>query len=1165
MKKGFSLVCLMVIFLLQGKAATITSGTNGGNWNATTTWVGGTVPTSSDVVIIAGNVSINAHAVCQRLTVNSGKTLSFAGAYTLTIQNNNWNQTCITNYGTFTTTNGTIKVMSNDAGLDIASGTIVIEKLILSNVRANFSSGTTVNTSLTLTNGAYISGTHPAYGSNATLEIAQSFSLNGNYYLWASGSGNNVAPNILISSGTVTAEQVDMYIKNSLTVLSGATLNGGAVCMYLVSGFSAITNNGTARLGGISVLSGATWNINSNVTISTLKIERNGVVNAGSYTLTIDNSARNNCNISGDILNIDNGGAFNAGTGTVVFIPAFWSDLDAGNGSNQIVFNNIVVSGNSTLNIPNSSSIAVNGNIAINNGATINQPQNITLTPTTTVSNGGSTTNGSFPSTVTVSPSGTTGGGAVNASRWTVINPNAFTVTSNLSFTGSPKVVTVQEGAILDAAGYTISCDTVYIQGTFATSNTNGLSGTFGSAVVIIGNSSTVTFSANSGTQTITPRTDYVNLKLSGNSTKNFSNATYEISGNFEVTGSAPVYGTSTVMRFDGTTQTISCPSFNNVEFTNAGTKTLGVATQVINTLTLAGNAVLESNNNLTLVSNASGTARVATIPATASITGNVTVQRYVPSVARRSRMISPNVVNFTFADIKDDIFVTGAGGAANGFDASGPNQTTVYTYQESGSRGWKAITNINNTLPAGKGALVFVRGDRTLPAPQWYTAPYVPQNEVTIDFTGTLNQGTIAPSLTYTNTGSSSDDGWNMVGNPYPSQINWSSVTKNNLSAFYYVYDPSTGSYVAKSGNSYIASGQAFFVQATAANPSITFNESNKVANSSISYFKTSDLPFEVRMVKDSVNADIAWLSFNNNATVRYTPEEDALKMTNSAINLGFYIDSVTLLQYNAVPEVEKADSFTLSATAANGTYTLTFANTDRTGKKLMFIKDLFTNNVIDLQNTSSYTFTITSNAASKGNRFKLIVVDPTNLPVSWLGFSARKEKAGVQLTWSTASEKNNSGFSIEKAEQGSNDWSAIGFVGGKGNSNTVSNYSFVDGGAFAQSDVVYYRIKQIDLNGTVSYSKIITLHNDKATEEVAAATVYPNPAQSDLYADFATGLTDATLEVTDSYGKLLLVQQHVNGLNQHVNVASLPAGVYVLKVSQNGAAIHTSKFVKH
>jgi trimeric autotransporter adhesin len=751
------------------------------------------------------------------------------------------------------------------------------------------------------------------------------------------------------------------------------------------------------------------------------------------------------------------------------------------------------------------------------------------------------------------------------SSPWDITSPQKIKLAGAVTITGtSPKVVIVRDGATLEMLLNGVSgCDSAYIYGTVITAQ-NGLNLAFssGAAKIVLGPNSTIVYNRE-GNQQITLRQDYANLTITGSGTKSFVAGTYEISGDFTVT-TTPTLVTGTLFRFDGGNQNISCPSFNvdDIEFTNTGTKTLQSPTSVTGTLTMAGSATLASNGNLTLISNASGTARVATIPSTASITGNVTVQRYVPAVTRRWRMFSPSVTNFTFAGIKDDIFVTGTGGTTNGFDASTLNESSVCTYQESGSRGWKSITNINNTLAAGRGAIVYIRGDRTLPAPQWYTYPFVAQNEVTLDIAGPLNQGNISPSLTYTNTGSAADDGWNLVGNPYPSQINWNLVTKSNLASFYYVYDPSTGSYVSKSGNSYIASNQSFFVQAIAASPSITFRESNKSANASTNYFKTSNLPLEIRMIKDSLNSDVAWLDFNNSAQKEYSPMEDAIKMPNTTVNLGFYIDSITLLQHNATPFIQATDTFVLSAMAANGTYTLEFDHVSYTMQ--MYLRDLYTNSVIDLQTTSSYTFTINSDPASKGNRFQIIYADPSRLPVSWLSFSGDRLNEDVLLSWSTASEKNNRGFSIEKAEQESSTWSVIGFINGKGNSNTVNTYSFIDGGAFAQSEVVYYRIKQTDNNGTASYSQIITLRSSKAIEDATAATVYPNPVKSDLYADFTTGLTDAILEITDNYGKTILVQKNINGLNQHVDVSVLPAGVYMLKVSQSGIATQVFKFVK-
>lgn len=1164
-----ALFIILALGAVSVNAATITSQLTGGNWGSGATWVGGNVPANGDIVVINGNVTINGNYTCRRLTINSGKTLAFSNGYTLTFANTNWHETCVTNNGTFTTTGGTIQLTGSGNRLYVVSNnTTTLNNVYASNVRLSFYSSSTVNGTVKLTNGAYINdgSDHPTYGSNATLEIAQTFSTNGNYYLWANSNGSSVAPKILISSGTVTVEEINCYLKKSLTVASGATLNAGKTCFFTESSFQDISNSGTLRLGGFSIQNGSTWTLNNDFTVSTVKILNGGTVNCGAYKLTIDNSLRNNCGSISGIMEMQNGGTFNAGTGTVEFKPAYYIDVNANNIAGGIVFNNVIVSGSNTLNIPNANTMSVNGNLTINSGATMNAPQNVNLGPQASVNNYGSVSNGSFPSGTPTAAVGNSGGGSINASRWTVTNPNTYTVTGNITFTGNPKTVIIQSGATLNTEGYTVTCDSVYINGTVNTKNSNGLAGTFGSAIVVMGGEATIVYDATSGTQTITPRQDYVNMELLNGAEKSFSAATYEISGDFSVNGAIPTFQNGTQIVFDGSTQSINSPNFNNVTFSNSGNKTLTTATSVYQTLTLAGNANLVTGGNLILISNASGTARIAAIPATAQITGNVTVQRFVPAVIRRSRMISPSVSNFTFSDLKDDIFVTGASGESNGFDASPQNSATVYTFQEntSGGRGWKAISNINNGLTPGVGALVFVRGDRTLSAPQWYTTPFVNQNEVIIDFTGTVNSGNISPTITYTNTGDATADGWNMVGNPYPSQISWNALTKNNLSTFYYTLNPVTGSYEANNGSSYIASGQGFFVQATGASPSLTFTESAKVDNAPTNYFKTNISPLKISMVKDNLNADVVWLDLKANGNKGFDNNEDALKMQNSVINLAFVLPNSTMVQYNTSSPISVSDTFTLNVNAANGTYNLSVEELGIIpAYQNIFLVDLATNNTINLRNAQTYTFSISNVAATKGNRFLIIVQDPAQLPVTLLNFIAKANNNDAQLTWSTASEKNNAGFAIERSTD-NNNWQTIGFVAGAVNSNTLKQYNFTDADVFTQpvSSQFFYRLKQQDKNGKTALSNVVTVVSNKQIE-TNAVTIYPNPAINNLAVTFQLS-ANTTVSVYDLVGKLWISETSQNQTSAALNIAHLPSGIYHLTVSNTEGFNYTQKFIK-
>ncbi|TAE84364.1 MAG: T9SS C-terminal target domain-containing protein [Bacteroidetes bacterium] len=594
----------------------------------------------------------------------------------------------------------------------------------------------------------------------------------------------------------------------------------------------------------------------------------------------------------------------------------------------------------------------------------------------------------------------------------------------------------------------------------------------------------------------------------------------------------------------------------------NIGTTSTSDSLQLANSVSIGGtltlnNGLLITNNNLTLISNSTGTARVATIAATADIRGNVTSQRYVPAITRRYRGLSPNTASFTYNDIKDDVFITGTGGATNGFDASPANSASVFTYQEStsGGRGWKAVTNINQSLNAGQGAIVFVRGDRTLSAPGWHTPPFTAQNEVTIDFVGSINKGNVSPTITYTNSGDATADGWNLVGNPYPSQIDWSLVTKSNLNSFVYILNPSTNGYQAASGSVIIASGQSFFVQANAASPSITFTESCKTSSSGTSYFKTSVAPFTIQMVQDSITSDIAWLKFESGASNNFLSSEDALKFTNSTINMGFKANNRAIQINTVAPLTNVADTFTLFANASSRSYLLAFSNFNSIPlTKTVLLRDLYTNKVTDLRATNKYDFTIDANALSQGDRFQLIFIDNSALPVEFIAVNAKRNNSDVLVTWSTATEKNNEKFIIERSLQ-EGEFEPIGVVKGALNSNIKMNYSFNDFAAIQLADKVgadkiYYRIRQVDLSGKSELSDVVVVNIDAVKLDNAIA-LYPNPANAYVNINCNKNYSLGLVSIFDITGKIVMEKEVTDSHELLIDLNGFNKGIYFVKTN--------------
>ncbi|MEI6507900.1 MAG: choice-of-anchor D domain-containing protein [Bacteroidota bacterium] len=669
-----------------------------------------------------------------------------------------------------------------------------------------------------------------------------------------------------------------------------------------------------------------------------------------------------------------------------------------------------------------------------------------------------------------------------------------------------------------------------------------------------------------------------------GNNTLDISNNTLTLNGDLTTgtgviksngSGSISIGGTGTLtnsLLFDQTTSGTT-NRFTNVTLSRGttpgtGSITLGNTLEITGTLTLT-NGTFNTGGYLTLVSNASGTARVASIPSTATISGNVKSQRYVPAVQRRYRMFSPNTTSFAYTDLIDNIFVTGNGGTG-GFDAAPPlNSPSIYTYQESTSgagRGWQAVTSLSSGLSAANGALVYVRGDRTLSSPDWYTAGLFPsQNAVTIDFNGAINKGTITPSISYTNTSDPTNDGWNLVGNPYPSQINWTTISKTNLDANYYIYDPSSGSYVSNNGTNYISSGQAFFVQATGSSPSISFNETDKVSNTVTNYFKTAAELIEIKMNKDAYNSDVVWIGFDANSNKGFNRDEDAVKFPNSLINFGFYIDSIYTVQRNIVPLPNIADTFVLSAYAPVGTYSINVSNVSATlpSSKNIYLIDQFNSNVINLRSVTTYTFSITSNLASKGNRFLLVINDPSLLPVKWLSVSGAKNNADAIIKWQTANEKNNDHYVVERLK--GNTFEEIALVTAKQNTQSLSDYNYTDKNIFATNNArEYYRIKQIDKDGKYSYSSTVAINDNSKTDDVSIA-IFPNPASNSLNIVASKIFVGNTkIDVIDVTGKTLQSQVFNANEKLSLNISSLESGIYFVRISTLNGEAMTYKFCK-
>ncbi len=171
--------------------------------------------------------------------------------------------------------------------------------------------------------------------------------------------------------------------------------------------------------------------------------------------------------------------------------------------------------------------------------------------------------------------------------------------------------------------------------------------------------------------------------------------------------------------------------------------------------------------------------------------------------------------------------------------------------------------------------------------------------------------------------------------------------------------------------------------------------------------------------------------------------------------------------------------------------------------------------------------------------------------LPVQLIAFTGYNQNAKNILQWATANEVNNLGFELERSTDG-REFQKIGFVAGKINSTQTQTYDFVDNQP-AQG-LNYYRFKQKDTDGRFSFSNVVTIYT-KQTQIIA----YPNPTQ-DL-------VTLSGINIEQQTAKLYTVagQAHdVQIVNNQMDIAHLPSGIYFLKLTTGDAVQITLKITK-
>ncbi|MDB4921550.1 LamG-like jellyroll fold domain-containing protein [Mucilaginibacter sp.] len=668
-----------------------------------------------------------------------------------------------------------------------------------------------------------------------------------------------------------------------------------------------------------------------------------------------------------------------------------------------------------------------------------------------------------------------------------------------------------------------------------------------------------------------------------------------------------------------------------------------GGPVDIYNTLTLTkGNLVIDNtgNGDLTLKSSSILTASVAAIPASYNITGLVNAERYISGGAfkyRGYRFLSSPVYTATagsnyYFDLKylsTYAPITGSLGIGGGMSKAG--NPTIYLYRgntefTNGSynggnfRGVNKINNVplytvgvdydgNFNLYVGTGFWFFYRGNTTNINSK-YLVNAIPESNVFVS-RGTLNQQTVtfvhwytnAPNLQYTPVAKNpaAYAGYNMVGNPYASSIDWDTFSATTSTAgiygpkvkkTIYIYNEATkiyGTYdgtIAVNGASHIIpSGQGFYVQAIDATAQLIFHESAKTsaqvtgANLLLSKSPVKSGPVlqyvRLAMSKDSDNVEEAVVRFENTAKDEFVVDEDSQHMTGTGgVNFSSYTSDNRTASINDIPLPKKSQTkirLYVSATT-DGLYAINRTELKNIPKRYeIWLNDAYKNDSLDLKHNATYQFNILrSDTNSWGaNRFSLVIRQNKALGLHLLNFAATKTSKGAELTWKTENEENLTNFTIERSTDNGKTFDVVGgFI-----SSSEGSYSLLDKNPPVATDL--YRLKLEDLNGVITYSDLISLRYSTLSDNMDnnAVNIYPNPAVGTInvaivkssFAVIKSSAPSYSIKITSSTGKVLKIIKTTQDTWQD-NVSGLLPGTYVVDVINNNdnTMVGKGKFVK-
>ena len=647
--------------------------------------------------------------------------------------------------------------------------------------------------------------------------------------------------------------------------------------------------------------------------------------------------------------------------------------------------------------------------------------------------------------------------------------------------------------------------------------------------------------------------------------TGNSGSENLTLAGNWTNNGGTFISNANTVGFVGTASQTIggtSPTTFYNISLANTASPGISIESNqnMAGVLTMAGNTIFDADGTtdtavftlFSLADNPTLDAGIGILPAGAQVLGNVTVQRFMSKEGTNFRMyryLSSPVQNSPVSDLQNEIPITGPFTGTSICSACLSNSSMFY-YDES------VLTDINatgiadyndgyirfpnavntETMQQGRGYAVFVRGN-ILASTLW-------------DVRGAINAGNvtaISHPVSFTSSGNSLNDGWNLVGNPFPSTIDWNAAsgwTKTNIDGSIYTTDNANGNtqyatwngIVGTNGGArHIAMGQGFWVKANSSNPILQSAEGIKAPGIQTTFFRQESENNLMRITLSNGSLrDETVIHFRKDANPSFDASADAWKLKNTSFNLGSLTDSNELLAINSWSELLCSTTIKLSVTEmSEGSYTLKFTDVSSFGEGVQLVlKDSYLNTSFAITEDALYTFSVIADKNSSGQeRFAIQFNKPNpSIPI-------REKDSTLSIDYTGEIQWYLNGSPIEGAEQPSILRESNG----------------------AYSVIVQY--KGCKLIG--STAPLITVLE---SEFPVSVSVFPNPVSNDVFVEMHdNNVRSITLE--SMVGVTLSEMRFSNtDFSQKVSfpMSGFSTGVYLLKIS-SGEKTYVKKIFKN